>query len=158
MEEYSAILEMIRAKGFDLSVLPDAPEAQPLPDVELFCERNVPDYVIGTEGGEGEESAVVLIESKFDISDAKKRKDAFLQGRSYALRLQCVVMMLAALQGVWIYKRVESGFDADRYVFYTWRELETPDVFAGVKLLIGKDAVDKELKVRRRQKTAQSKR
>jgi hypothetical protein len=192
VEEYSAILEMIRAKGFDLSVLPDAPEAQPLPDVELFCERdvesalvepllrrvgfseadwiyqyrirmgrgerNVPDYVVGTEGGEGEESAVVLIESKFDIPDSKKRKDAFLQGRSYALRLQCVVMMLAALQGVWIYKRVESGFDADRYVFYTWRELETPDVFAGVKLLIGKDAVDKELKVRRRQKTAQSKR
>jgi hypothetical protein len=45
----------------------------------------------------------------------------------------------------------------DRYVF-TWRELETPDVFAGVKLLIGKDTVDKELKARRRRKTAQAKR
>ena len=50
------------------------------------------------------------------------------------------------------------SFDEDRYVFYTWRELETPDVFAGVKLSIGKDAVDKELNARRRRKKAQAKR
>lgn len=189
LDEYNALIDIIRYKGGDIFSLPEPPETQPHPDVALSCEhdveshlvepllqrmgftsddwkyqysirmgrgeRNVPDYILGMEGSQGSESAVVLIEVKFHIVNTKSRKEAFIQGRSYALRLQCSVLTLAASEGFWVYLRNENGFDESRYMFFPWRELEHPDIFARINCIIGSQAVEAEKKIRRRRRIAE---
>ncbi len=115
-------------------------------------ERNVPDYVLGVDSTKGEESAVLLIEAKHDVATAKNRKEAFVQGRSYALRMQAVVLAIAARQGLWIFQRRSDGFSEDHYVFKNWRELCHPDVRHEISLIIGKRFVDEEIARRKRSK------
>jgi hypothetical protein len=93
-------------------------------------ERHVPDYVLGPDGRPGEEAGVALIECKWDIPTAQARREAFVQGRSYALRLQAGVLALAARQGVWVFQSRPDGFDEDQFLFRTWPELGDPDRFA----------------------------
>lgn len=55
--------------------------------------------------------------TKHDMATAKDRKEAFVQARSYALRMQAIVLTIAARQGLWIFqKRIES-FSEDHFVF-----------------------------------------
>ncbi|MGD9505266.1 MAG: hypothetical protein AB7W37_10145 [Syntrophobacteraceae bacterium] len=113
-------------------------------------ERNVPDYALGVDAKPSEESAVALIECKFDISTDRERRDAFLQGRSYALRLQSEVMAVAARRGIWLFRRHNTGFDESRFLFKSWNELSHPDRFAEVKSILGKKAVEMHLKAKKR--------
>jgi hypothetical protein len=115
-------------------------------------ERNVPDYVLGADACPGEETGVALIECKFDISNSKERKEAFVQAKSYALRLQAEVMVLAARQGVWLFRRCQTGFDESKFLFRTWHELRHPDKIAEVGSVFGKYAVEAELTVRKRRR------
>lgn len=115
-------------------------------------QRNVPDYILGMAGDQGEESAVVIIECKLHVANTKARKETYIQGRSYALRLGCVVLAVAAGEGLWLYKRFGREFDESRYLFFTWKELEHPDVFARVNHVMGNIAVEGELRLRRRGK------
>jgi hypothetical protein len=190
VDEYSAIREIVRQKGFDDTILPLPPQESPLPDVKLADERdveihlvepllirlgyadsdwryqfrirmgrgerNVPDYVLGATDKRGEESGVALIESKFDIPDSKSRREAFIQAKSYALRLQANVLALAARQGLWVYRLTGHGFDQDQFIFKTWQELQHPDKLAEVDRFLGKRVVEAELTLRmRRAKTAE---
>jgi hypothetical protein len=104
-------------------------------------ERNYPDYVFGADSKRGEESAVALIECKYSINKSTELKDAFLQARSYALRLQAKRIALADMRGVWVFSIREGGFSFDHFVFNTWKELQKSDVLHDLSLLIGKRVI-----------------
>jgi len=110
-------------------------------------ERNYPDYVLGCDPSPSEESGIAIIECKFDIRTKKELKEAFVQGKSYALRLQASIMALAAVRGFWIFEKRTDGFSIDHFVFKTWGELSHPDILHSISLSMGKRAVDKLRKV-----------
>lgn len=96
-------------------------------------ERNYPDYALFPKGTKGEETAQFLWEAKFTISSRRQLQDAFLQAKSYAMRLQSKGFGLVAKEGIWI------SFEKDSFLFekiksYSWADLENPDVFSEVKL------------------------
>uniref|UniRef100_A0A7C4RSJ7 Type I restriction enzyme R protein N-terminal domain-containing protein n=1 Tax=Desulfatirhabdium butyrativorans TaxID=340467 RepID=A0A7C4RSJ7_9BACT len=105
-------------------------------------ERNFPDYVLGGDPRPGEEKAVAVIECKFDIPAKKDLREAFIQAKSYALRLQSEVMAIAARRGLWVFRRRDDGFSLDHFTFKTWKELSHPDVLHEVSLTLGKRAID----------------
>lgn len=109
-------------------------------------ERNYPDYVLGGDPRPGEERAVVVIEYKLDIDFKKEMKEAFVQAKSYALRLQAYVLALAARRGLWIFRRRDDGFSIEHFIFKTWSELSNPDVLHEVSLALGKRAIEKKLR------------
>ena len=86
-----------------------------------------------SKGTKGEETAQFLWEAKFTISSRRQLQDAFLQAKSYAMRLQSKGFGLVAKEGIWI------SFEKDSFLFekiksYSWADLENPDVFSEVKL------------------------
>ncbi|MFO0871679.1 MAG: hypothetical protein U0935_22365 [Pirellulales bacterium] len=115
-------------------------------------ERNVPDYVLGVDDTPGEELGVALIECKYDIASAKERKEAFIQGKSYALRLTASVFALAARQGLWLYEMTSRGFDEDQHLYKSWSELASPDKLAEIDRLIGKRKINASVAERERRK------
>jgi hypothetical protein len=106
-------------------------------------ERNYPDYVLGCDSRPNEESAIVVIECKFDIDTKKELKEAFVQAKSYALRLQALMLALAARRGVWIFQQRKDGFSIDHFTFKTWIELSHPDTLHELSLSLGKRTIDR---------------
>jgi hypothetical protein len=175
VREYEAVLEMMREKGQDLSLLPRMPVHIHALDVGLFDERDVeihliepflkrlgysdsdwiqqmpvkmgrgernyPDYAIGAIPKRGEERAKMLVESKFQLSVQREFEDAYYQAKSYALRLQSKIFLLAAFEGIWIFQYRRDDFDIKRFEHKTWGELADADVFHNVLALIGRDVV-----------------
>ena len=83
----------------------------------------------------------MVLESKYQLTSERQFVDAFLQTKSYALRLQCKVMAMAARDGVWIFSPRNGTFEIDHYVQKTWGEIVKPDSFHAVSCLIGRDEV-----------------
>jgi hypothetical protein len=104
-------------------------------------ERNYPDYAIGVVLGRGNESACMIIESKFQLSSRRDFEEAFLQAKSYAVRLQCNVMPLAAREGIWIFEKHRDTFQIERYAYRSWGEMNHPDVFHAVLAAIGRQSI-----------------
>jgi hypothetical protein len=104
-------------------------------------ERNYPDYAIGASPKRGEESAKMILESKFQLSALSEYTEAFYQSKSYALRLRSRIMAMAAKEGIWVFPPEDGDFGIKRYVHKGWRELIHPDHFHEVLQLIGRDKV-----------------
>lgn len=102
-------------------------------------ERNYPDYAIGAVPKRGEESARMVIETKFQLSAQREFSDAFLQAKSYALRLQCQVMALAAREGLWIFTPRNGTFEIKGSVFHSWAALTHSDALHSVLGVIGRE-------------------
>jgi hypothetical protein len=115
-------------------------------------ERNYPDYVLGCDSRPNEESAIAVIECKFDIETKKELKEAFIQAKSYALRLQAFILALAARRGVWIFQQRSDGFSVDHFTFKTWVELSHPDILHELSLSMGKRVIDRLVDQRKRVK------
>lgn len=177
LEDYEAICELLRNKGFDLSQLPSPPDVKEYfvsgiedergVEVNLLepllrnlgysetdwvrqlpvrmgrGERNYPDYVLGCDLRPSEESGIAVIESKFDIRTNKELKEAFVQAKSYALRLQASILILAARRGLWIFMQRTDGFSIDHFHFKTWEEISHPDVLHIISVVMGKRAINK---------------
>lgn len=171
LEDYLVLLEILKHKGCETSVLPVPPphafafgeRLQNERDVEIQLvepllahlgysgcdwlrqmplrmgrgERNYPDYAVEPNPMRGEESASFLIETKYEISTKRQLDDAFIQGKSYALRLQARAFVLAAREGVWLYRQVD-GFSAQRHMHWTWQAIEHPDRFHEIAAELGK--------------------
>jgi len=171
LEDYLVLLEMLKRKGCETSVLPIPPphafafgeRLENERDVETQLvepllvqlgysagqwlrqmplrmgrgERNYPDYAVEPNTRRGEESATFLIETKYEISTKKQLEEAYIQGKSYALRLQALAFMLAAKEGLWLYRQAE-GFSAERGLHWTWQEIEHPDRFHELAAELGK--------------------
>lgn len=105
-------------------------------------ERNYPDYVLGGEMVPGDERAFAVIECKFHIETKKELKDAFIQAKSYALRLQTTVLILSASRGLWVFQRRKDGFSIDHFIFKTWKELTHPDAVHQLSLIFGRRKIE----------------
>jgi hypothetical protein len=104
-------------------------------------ERNYPDYVFGAKTKRGEESAKMILESKYQLSAQREFVDAFYQVKSYALRLQSKVMAMAAKEGVWVFPLENGTFNIKKAIHKTWADLAHPDKFHEVLTRIGRDDV-----------------
>jgi len=104
-------------------------------------ERNYPDYAFGVDTKLGEESAKMILESKYQLPTDRELNDSFYQAKSYALRLQSKVMVMAAKEGMWVFSLSKDGFDLKKYVYKTWSDLTHPDEFHVMLMLIGKDVI-----------------
>lgn len=104
-------------------------------------ERNYPDYVLGAKEKRGEESAKMVLESKYQLSAHREFIDSFYQTKSYALRLQSKIMIMAAKEGVWVFPQTEGTFELKKVTHKTWSELNHPDGFHTVLSLIGRGNV-----------------
>jgi hypothetical protein len=83
----------------------------------------------------------MVLESKYQLTSRRQFVDAFLQTKSYALRLRCGVMAMAAREGVWIFPQRKGNFEIDQYVHKTWGEIVKPDAFHAALCLIGREEV-----------------
>lgn len=92
-------------------------------------ERFYPDYCFGAVFTRGEESARMLIEAKYSIKNSKYLKEAYLQAKSYAMRLQADTFALVSKEGLWIYKKSGKIYDAEKHTYFTWNDIENPDNF-----------------------------
>ncbi|MDP1526888.1 MAG: hypothetical protein Q8M20_13830 [Rhodocyclaceae bacterium] len=104
-------------------------------------ERNYPDYAIGAVMGRGNESARMIIESKYQLSSRREFEEAFLQAKSYAVRLQCDVMALAAREGIWIFEKHRDAFQIEHHTYRSWGELNHPDIFHQVLAVVGRQSI-----------------
>jgi hypothetical protein len=104
-------------------------------------ERNYPDYAFGAKPKRGEESAKMVLESKFQLTAHSEFTEAFYQAKSYALRLQSKMMVMAAREGVWIFPPEMGNFDNRKFIHKGWGELNHPDRFHEVLSLIGRNVI-----------------
>ncbi len=175
VEEYEAILEIMKNKGQNISLLPRLPVSDYLLSVELLNERdievhliepflkrlgfkesdwvrqmpvkmgrgerNYPDYAVGAKTKRGEESAKMVLESKYQLSAHREFTEAFYQTKSYALRLQSKIMAMAAREGIWVFPPDNGNFDIKKFVYKSWGELNHPDHRHKILQLIGRDKV-----------------
>lgn len=175
VEEYEAVLEIMKSKGQDLTDLPRISWNEELPSMEIQNERDVevqliepflkrlgyketdwirqmsvkmgrgernyPDYAFGAKTRRGEESAKMVLESKYQLSAQREFVDAFYQVKSYALRLQSKVMALAAKEGVWVFTLENRTFDIKKAIHKTWANLAHPDDFHEVLTRIGRNNI-----------------
>ena len=165
-DEYNAIIEILKSKNFDVSILPklpflDEPEFGNLSnerDVEITLlepllkqlgfdeddwlrqmtlrmgrnDRVFPDYALFANDRRGEESARFIWEAKYRIANERQLKDAFLQAKSYALRLGCDGFGLVALEGVWISTR-QDDFKWERLHKFSWSSLKQKENFSRLR-------------------------
>lgn len=96
-----------------------------------------PDYCFAANAKRGDESAKMLLEAKFSIQTDKELLDAFLQAKSYAIRLQARKLILAAKEGLWYFERNGTSFFYDEHQFFSWNDVEAPDKFHLLTKLIG---------------------
>lgn len=100
----------------------------------------LPDYLIGYRGVKGEERASIVVEAKYRIGTQKQLFETFLQGRSYALRLQASWLLLASLEGVWLLSRTDD-FKLENALHWSWEKLVQPEHFAVLDKAIGSRAM-----------------
>jgi hypothetical protein len=87
-------------------------------------ERNYPDYALFVDNKKKhEETAKFLWEAKFRIRNQKELRDAFLQAKSYARRLNSSAFGLCAVEGIWI-SNSKDGFDFEKLEFLKWGDLK----------------------------------
>lgn len=98
-------------------------------------EKVYPDYVLGLIDVPDQESAQIIIESKYRIATRKDLLEAFRQGRSYALRLQARRLVLAALEGVWLFDDKPS-FTLDNVCHWSWQMLANDDARRQLRQLL----------------------
>jgi hypothetical protein len=104
-------------------------------------ERNYPDYAVGAKTKRGEESAKMLLESKYQLTAQSEFKEAFFQTKSYALRLQSKIMAMASKEGIWVFPPDNGNFDIKKFVHKDWGELNHPDHFHEIRKWIGRDKI-----------------
>ena len=98
-------------------------------------EKVYPDYVIGFKDIPDQESASIVVESKYRIATRKDLLEAFRQGRSYALRLRATHLLLAALEGIWLISD-NNGFAVDSARHWDWQALINGDADLELRTLI----------------------
>ena len=171
VEEYNAILKIIKKKGGNTAKLPPAPEKSKINTKDIICEHDVelkllepflrklgyqdkewgtqmrvrmgrnerliPDYVLHPVEKRNEEKGVFVWEAKYRIPTKKQMNDDFGQARSYARRLNCRGMGLVSLEGI-VLADAQTDFDINKSEFYSWNDLEKPEIFKKVKSYLTK--------------------
>jgi len=100
-------------------------------------ERNYPDYCFGANPQRGEESAKMILESKYEIRTSKDLQEAYFQAKSYAIRLQSECFLIASKEGIWIYKPQNGVYSFENHQNYSWIQVEQPDTLHELLLSVG---------------------
>lgn len=109
-------------------------------------EKIFPDYAFFPKQNKGEEQARMILETKYRIKSQKDLFKAYCQAKSYALRLQSRMFVIAAVEGVWIFVLEKSGFALEKHIHKTWNEIYHPDIFSNILDLFGKQTIKKWIK------------
>ena len=86
-------------------------------------ERVYPDYAIGVSGTAPEQRVQALVEVKYRMAGERDWREAFLQAKSYGLRLGAQVIVTAAAEGIRIYRRSKDDFDFAQGDHQPWSAL-----------------------------------
>jgi hypothetical protein len=86
-----------------------------------------PDYAIIANSTIGKEKALIILEAKYSINSDKQLEDAFLQARSYGLRLQSEKIILADRDFVWLYEKKNGDFEFNPILKVHWNDLTNSD-------------------------------
>lgn len=100
--------------------------------------RYFPDYTIFFNSKRGEESAKIIIEAKYEILSDKQLEEAYLQAKSYAIRLQSDIFVIADKFKLYLFEPMKNIFDLKNRIVYTWNDLDNPDSFHSFKEKIKK--------------------
>ena len=104
-------------------------------------EKVFPDYAFFPKQNKGEEQARLILETKYRIKSHKDLFKVYCQAKSYALRLQSNVFIIAAVEGVWIFVFEKNDFDMERHIHKTWKAMYHPDMFSNIIDLVGKQTI-----------------
>lgn len=175
LQEYEAILELLKDKGFNGADLPRPEGFAHLPDLDIYVERDVeeklvepllirlgytpsdwlrqmplrmgrgerfyPDYAFFPVLARGKDKAKMVLEAKYRTASQRVLLETYTQARSYAQRLQAHIMVLAALDGLWIFSKSDDDFSFDNVQAFAWKDLEHPDRFYELRQFIGRNVV-----------------
>lgn len=87
-------------------------------------ERVYPDYAIGLTGKAPEHRVRALVEVKYRAAGERDWREAFLQAKSYGLRLGAKVILTAAAEGVRVYGRKNDDFEFAQGTELKWADLQ----------------------------------
>jgi hypothetical protein len=104
-------------------------------------EKIYPDYAFFAKQNKGEEQAIMILETKYRIKTQYELYKAYWQAKSYALRLQSKVFIIAAVEGIWVFVLEKTGFTFDKFVHKTWKEIYHPDTFPTIIDLVSKQSL-----------------
>ena len=110
--------------------------------------RYYPDYAIHFNIKRGEESAKIIIEAKFEILSEKQLEEAYLQAKSYAVRLQSNVFIVADKNSLYIFEPNRNSFEFNNRIQYLWSDLDNPDTFHSFKEKINNKALHPTTNIR----------
>ncbi len=85
------------------------------------------DYAILASSNKGNEKARIILEAKYSINSDKQLEEAFLQARSYGLRLQSEKIIIADRDFLWLYVRHNGDFKFKPIIKYHWNDLINSD-------------------------------
>jgi hypothetical protein len=98
-------------------------------------ERNYPDYALFVDNKKKhEETAKFLWEAKLRIRNQKELRDAFLQAKSYARRLDSLVFGICSVEGIWI-STLRDKFEFEKLQFLKWTDLKENQNLQKIKRL-----------------------
>ena len=103
--------------------------------------RYYPDFAIGVKGKKNDENARLILEAKYEIANNRQLIEAFIQAKSYALRLQANTIVLASNDSIWCYNKNSGKFSPEPVIHLKWSQLNHPDRFHTILQVVGKDKV-----------------
>ena len=107
-------------------------------------EKAIPDFVFMPRGEKHFQDAPMIIEAKYAITSIIERTKSYNQALSYARMMKSHVFGICDKYRLIVYKESRGYFDRSKPAFEKhWESINDPDVFGQLKLLIGKNAVEK---------------
>ena len=95
--------------------------------------RYFPDYAVFFNCKRGEETAKIIIEAKYEILTDKQLEEAYIQAKSYAIRLQSYLFIIADKNCLYLFEPIKNSFELANKKNYLWSDLDAPDVFHSFK-------------------------
>jgi len=176
--DYHELQRLLKAKGFDVSVLPqlynpdlesvgvlanekDVEEKLLIPLLQKLGysetdwtrqlsqkagrnEKIIPDFVFLPRGEVHFQNAPMLIEAKYDMSSNLERTKSYNQALSYARMMKSPIFGICDKYRLIVYKEKRGFFDRFKPTFEKhWQNLNDAEVFRQLKLLIGKETIEK---------------
>ena len=107
-------------------------------------EKAIPDFVFLPKGEIHFQNAPMVIEAKFDMNSNIERTKSYNQALSYARMMKSSVFGICDKDRLIIYKEKKGYFDRFNPVFEKhWQNINDAEIFRQLKLLIGKDTIEK---------------
>jgi hypothetical protein len=110
-------------------------------------EKAIPDFVFLPKGEVHFQNAPMIVEAKFDMNSNIERTKSYNQALSYARLMKSSVFGICDKDRLIIYKERNGYFDRFKPVFEKhWQSLNDAEIFRQLKLLIGKEIIEKQNK------------